>query len=389
MTIPFGAQGVSAGLRGHATNKFSLPPGQTRLIPPGGWGYRSDLGYLSLQQLDPVMGIWVDCGDDTRTYRHINSDGVNFRVANTMGFPAGAVITTAGSGNTNGAGTAATGVTITPSAGNSVWAPVVGGAISTTITIVNGGTNYTEPPIIYIDAPPVGGVPATAVCASITTAGAVATTTGLSAGAIATVTVINQGAGYPTVPTVYVQPDARDTTGAGAILTAAAAASVSGTITAMLVADHGGGSPLTAVPTFTFAPTTGSPAATCIMSWNMVGYTGPIGSGGVAYGATGVTEITGACVPTAAPAGTAVSVLANPAIAGVAAVRMRKASIIPVVTAGVIQIGTNTNAAIVDGGIYQAVPLLQYITNSVSTTTVATYTALMGGLTDSFHLLAA
>ena len=56
-------------------------------------------------------------------------NGGNFRLANLTGTPVGALITNAGSGSTNGIGTAATGLTITPSAGGSVWVPVVGGKI--------------------------------------------------------------------------------------------------------------------------------------------------------------------------------------------------------------------------------------------------------------------
>ncbi len=58
-----------------------------------------------------------------------------------------------------------------------------------------------------------------------------------------------------------------DTTGSGGVLTVNATLAGTGAYTALTVANNGAG--MTSVPTFTFAPTTGSPAATAIMCFTI------------------------------------------------------------------------------------------------------------------------
>ncbi len=84
MTIPYGAQGLGATLRGHATNLISLAAGNCYNVPPGAWNIALHK-YHTLQFLDPVMGIWVAIGSDmgagggpgASAHRFINSDGYN------------------------------------------------------------------------------------------------------------------------------------------------------------------------------------------------------------------------------------------------------------------------------------------------------------------------
>ncbi len=195
MPMVFGGPGVSPGLRGQATNEVFLSAGQCYLIPPGNWYVQIGF-YGCLQQLDVVTGIWQAVGDDTRSTKYVNSDGVNWRVANQTGCVVGAVITNAGTGYTSAP-------TIAASAGSAVFSAIVGGAINTTVTVTAGGTLYVYPPRVVFGAPPAGGIQATGTCT-------------ISAGAVATVVVTNQGAGYASAPPIYFVNDSRDTTGSGA-----------------------------------------------------------------------------------------------------------------------------------------------------------------------------
>jgi hypothetical protein len=111
--------GTSQGL----TNGITLLPGKRYIIPAG--IYALDLDLVSnVEFLDPVTGIWrVMSAAYADGHTVVNSDGANFAIANMTGFPVGGLITNAGTGYTNGIGTAATGLTITPSAGASTWVP--------------------------------------------------------------------------------------------------------------------------------------------------------------------------------------------------------------------------------------------------------------------------
>jgi hypothetical protein len=280
--------------------------------------------YTALQQYDQGMNYWQDVQVNPWAQVTVSSDGVNYRLLNSTGCPVGAVITNAGASYTNGfygytqfgqgQGSAITiqggittpgntTLTITPSAGGSLWNAIVGGAVSTTLsfagTVFNGnlananvtagqsangfgqasaaggitasaGTNYTRPPILVF-SPPVGQgaqpyILPTAICA-------------ITAGAISSVTVVDQGAGLVGLPGIVVVPQPGDTTGGGAVLgwlfgntgTAGVGAGVgSGSILAMWPAYHG--TPLTAVPTFTFSPAS-TTAVTAIMNFSITGIT--------------------------------------------------------------------------------------------------------------------
>lgn len=240
---------------------ITLPASTSWLIPSGTFLlYRGP--YTSFEYLDPVTGVYRVCNSVPNGPMFIDSEGGNFRLSNSTGCVVGALITNAGSSLTNGINT----VTVTPSAGGSTWATVVGGSINSTVTITAGGSGYLYPPTLIVSAPPAGGIPATMTCT-------------ISAGAINAVTVTNQGAGYTSAPTVTVVNDSRDTAGSGGVLTVNATLAGSGTLTAMYPTNYG--TALTAVPTFTFSPAS-TIAATAIMNFTVTGYT--VGTAGVAYG---------------------------------------------------------------------------------------------------------
>jgi len=349
------ANGLAPGGAG-LTNMLTLLPGKRFIIPAGIWGI--DLDTVSnIEFLDPVSTMWrVASSAYGDGHTVVNSDGANFAVANRTGLPVGGLITNAGTGYTNGIGSAATGLTITPSAGGSTWTPIVGGALATSVTITTAGSGFSFAPNLVIDAPPVGGFQASAVCT-------------ISGGAINAVTVVNQGAGYSAAPKITVINDPRDTTAAGgpgalntqAVLTAALTGS--GTLTGMYPASDG--TTLSAVPTFTFSPAS-TTAATAIMNFAVIAYTG---SGGTAYGS-------GSIVTSANHTVTGASVLANPAHT-TQLTTPRPCRITAGVSGGAI---TVANQVVEDPGSgIQVVPTIGAVSLNGIATAVAALTATVGG----------
>lgn len=262
-----GGPGITWGLQGLTGNgnQISLAAGETALVPAGQWYVEPGL-YTFLQVRDPISGMfWTRGPGYGQTPRWVESDGNNVRLANLTGCAIGALITNVGSAYTSAP-------TVVASSGGSTWQAIIGGAINTTITITGGGAGYNYAPQIVIQAPPSGGLAATATCT-------------ISGGAVNAVTVTNQGAGYTSVPTVYVIPDAREASAASpgpttaAVLTAALTGS--GTMTGLICTNHG--TALTSVPTLTITGGGGSSAAaTVAMCFTTTGYT--ISTAGVAYG---------------------------------------------------------------------------------------------------------
>lgn len=245
MANTFGASGVYPSPRGQASITFDLQAGAVRFVPSGTW-MLSGLSYSCLQEYDPVQGQWIapggggSIGGFGPTY--VNSDGFNYRVVNLCGCIVGATVSTAGS-----AYTTAPVVSFT-NAANAAATAILGGAVSTTVTVTNGGTGYVYPPLVFCDSPPVGaGLQATMSCA-------------ITSGAVSSVTVNNQGAGYANVPNIYFLNDPRDTVGSGA----AAVATLTGsqTVTQLLITNHGNPN-TTLMPTIAFS--SGSAAASPIM----------------------------------------------------------------------------------------------------------------------------
>lgn len=261
--------GANAGTTQGYTNAVTLFAGETFMLPAGTF-WVAPGPYTFLQWLDPVSNTFKVRPTSATGTQFIDSDGANFRLANTTGCPIGGVITTATcTGAVNGIGAAANGVSCTPSTGASVWTTIVGGAIGATITTATTtantsvGSGYTYVPIIVIDAPPQGGLQATAVVTALSTGTVLSTA----------IQVINQGAGYTTAPNMTFVNDPRDTAGSGAAYVTTLTATSQ--LTGLTVTNHG--TPLTAVPTLSFS--IGSCAATAIMNFTVTSYgTGTVGS---------------------------------------------------------------------------------------------------------------
>lgn len=353
MGLVYGGQGVAPSARGQATTVMSLSAGLSQLVPAGSWGAGTGL-YSSLQEFDPTTGIWRNIGNDAgTTFRWLNSDGVNFRLANQTGCVVGALVTTAGAGYTSAP-------VITDNGGTATYQAIIGGAVNTAVTIQNGGTSYTYPPQIVLSAPPAPGVQATATCT-------------ISAGVINAVTIVNQGAGYGNnAPTISVINDPRDTTGSGANITCVLTGA--GTVTAIVVTNHG--TPVTTVPTLTFTGGgfTSTAVATAIMCWTVTAMT--VTSAGSGYAGTVLVTALGG-FPATAPSYT------NTYIQSLL-VRQRPAYIGAGLTAGAISTGGNT---IYDGGIFPGTPTGYVAGFATGSAALPGFT--MGGVTDTVLLIAA
>ena len=361
----FGSPGVAITMKGAPTNMIALPAGQVaypnsfpNAAVPGrntgyaGWFYAKLGRYTVLQVKDPITGIWRGAGDNSNGEVYFYSDGGNVRLANQSGCAVGAVVTTAGSAYT-------TAPTVVASAGSSVWQAILGPLVSTTANVVFGGTNYTYPPLVAIDAPPLGagGIQATATCA-------------ISSGAVSTITIIDQGAGYlGGTPNVTLVNDPRDTTGSGA--TATVTLTGANTVAAVICLDHG--NPITSgtVPTLTFG--SGSAAATVLMNWGIQTYA--VTTAGAGYGNSAIAGLTAM-----GPAGIASPAYTNPT-SQQGLVRVRNANIwVPTNSSGGFTLATNSNA-IIDGGVYEGIPTPLYV-SPTTPSTVGVLALTMGGFTD-------
>jgi hypothetical protein len=179
-------------------NRLALVSGGMFYFPSGTYLVNTDANSI-VQVWDPVETQWrtwmIASGQD-----QLMTDGYNFRLINFVGTLAGATIAfTAGSGATNGIGAAATGVALAVSGAQTANVaqvatlyPIVGGSVAAP-TITQGGSGFTVPPLIVVDAPPVGGVQAVATCL-------------ISAGAISSITMQNPGAGYIGTPNFWIIP---------------------------------------------------------------------------------------------------------------------------------------------------------------------------------------
>jgi hypothetical protein len=309
---PAGSFAVTLGSGGY----FYMPPGNF-LVSPG--------GQTVMQWWDPVQSTWRNLGPAPATGIPIQCDGYNWRMVNLSGVVIGGAITNAGSGGVNGIGPTQTSTTLgvgTPGGNGQVGEGyvIIGGSLPA-LSIAQAGSGFVVPPLILIDAPPLGGIQATAV-STIT-----------AAGVLNSVTLVNAGAGYTVLPNVYVVPQFLDFPGqpelpytipqsptpvapnfppgqiaigpggtsfagvipqtftqglqaafpstSGALVNfGAGVLAGSGTLTGLIITNYG--SAYTAVPALSFAGGTlaGGVAATALMSWAVTAITG---SGGVAY----------------------------------------------------------------------------------------------------------
>lgn len=356
MPLYFGGTGVTPSLK-LGFNEVSLAPGQAWPIPAG-WYFVKMGGYTALQTYDPILATWRPVGGGAQSggaYDYIWSDGNNYRFANLTGCVVGALLTNAGTGYTSAP-------VVTASAGGSIWRAVLGGLVSTSVTVTNGGTNYTYRPTVSFSAPPAGGIQATGFCT-------------LSGGAVSTVTITNQGGGYTSPPQISFINDPREgLNNVAAGYNAAAVCTLTGanTIAGVVCIDPGTGG-LTSVPTLSFAGGGGaSAAATAIMCWSITAFTPTAGTG-----FTGPSLLSGLdAFPTTAAAYT------NPAIQS-GWVKTRPASILMPATAGA---PTATGAVFYDGGIYTSTPTALITTNGALITQTTTIAFTMGGQNDTSYI---
>lgn len=348
----------------NGTNTIDLPAASSWIIPAGTWLITPGR-YTTVQYYDPLTLIWRGISSWNR-YVSVNSDGVNFRVANQTGTPLGAVITNAGSGYTSAP-------VVTASAGGSTWQALInssttGFSISDTITVTTAGSGYTLPPIVLISPPAPGGIPATAV----------ATLGG--GGVLSSVTVTNNGAGYFSAPTIRLIPnplDPNNTTGAIVTGAATTALGASGTVAALRCSYNG--TALTALPTLSFAGGGGASAAASVVGCFAV-TTVTVGTAGVALTAPVSINSVGGF-----QAATAASGYKNPAIS---------TDLLTVRTANIAGTGTTTltGSTIIDGGLFHTAPTPQItqgivVSGSLPTTAPAA-TFAIGGVTDTFEIQA-
>ena len=234
-------------------NRFSLVAAATRMVPPGRWLVGSTAAHTALEWLDPVAQQWtILAGNVSGGFALvIQSDGTNFRIANLSGAATGATISNAGTGYAQGT------TVVTPSAGNSVWAPIIGGAVSSSVTIVAGGAGYTIPPHVYFGVPTQPGVQAQGHAV-------------LTAGVVSSIVLDVAGAGYQVAPTVYIGPDPADPNFQAGLITAQASATCAltgaGTLTGLALTNFGDSQ--SSAPTLSITGAGSSAAATVLpASW--------------------------------------------------------------------------------------------------------------------------
>lgn len=179
-------------------NKVCLGSGGVWYFPPGEYVVLTDAS-AQVERWDYQENNWLSF-IPASSGGFISVDGYNYRVHNITGVVSGNTLT-AGSGMTNGIGSAATGVSIAYAASNTTGYPtalgyaIIGGSVPAP-TVTQAGSGFLVPPVLVIDPPPVGGIQATAI--------AVMTAAGSSG--IASVTMVNAGAGYTVTPNFWIVP---------------------------------------------------------------------------------------------------------------------------------------------------------------------------------------
>ncbi|MFA5897712.1 MAG: hypothetical protein WC829_01235 [Hyphomicrobium sp.] len=340
-----------------STNRIALAPGDTLPIPAGDWFV--NLGqYCVFQFLDPVTNIW-NMGPNAAWqggHQFVVSDGFNVRVANLLGCPLTASVTSYGSSYVQ----ATTTITATP--GNSTWVPIVGGQL--TPTIISAGAGYGVAPEIFIPAPApaannangVGGIQASA-WANISSG-----TLTLASG----VSMTNPGAGYSSPFTIALLPSPTDPNLSTGITMATVVFSVtgSGSLTGALCTNPG--APLSNPNQFTLTVAGAGTQATVVGNVLQTVTAASVTGAGSGYGTVSALLTTVGGVPAAG------TITNSPEYLGLAW-RPRPANIALAVTAAAngtlaTQVGT-----IYDGGLFltNSAPATVFATTPTTATTVA------------------
>ncbi len=326
------------------SNEFTLAPGQQIPVPRGRFWIELG-GYAVLQFYDPVTTMWRAISSARTSPVLVDGDGFNFRVANLTGCAVGAIVTNGGSAYVQGS------TTITPSAGNSTWQPIVGGRLNPTVSITGAGGGYTIPPQVYFPPPPAPGVAATGIAV-------------ISSGTVSSITMINVGAGYTVAPVPQIIANPTDPAYLSGSITNATATTAlvgSGTLSAVLCTNPGAS--FATVPSLTIAGAGSSAAATIVPMWTISGTS--IVSGGAAYTTNAVLTTVGG-VPSATPA------YLNPAIELTGYIPRPAQIGIAGVTGGTI----STIGTIYDGGLFTGTPTM--ILAGSAATTPGTIAATLG-----------
>ncbi len=327
-----------------------LSPGDSFAVPAGSWLINP--GPVSLLQwLDPVTGVWRGMSSALVKTVPVISDGFNYRVANLTGCPVSAVVTTGGSLYTQA------NTTVTSSSGGSTWRAVVGGMVSIS-TISATGSGYGIPPMVFISAPPVGGVQASGYAT-------------IQSGTLAAVTLTNVGGGYATAPTVVIVTSPYDPNFiAGSAIVQAAATAVlvgAGSIAAILCTNNGAS--IAAAPTLTITSATGgSGAATALRMSTLTAAT--VASAGTWTGGAYLTTIGGNGAQTAQ--------FANPSVDGSGFIPRPAQALLSGASSSLTSIST-----LYDGGLFLSAPTV--VVTSVGGAafgTSATITGTFAGAAD-------
>jgi hypothetical protein len=329
----------------------TLAPGDSLAVPAGSY-YVMVGPYLVVQFNDPINGVWRVLGPiGDRQIIHLTSDGFNYRIANLTGCACAAVVTAAGSGYAQST------VTVTSSSGGSTWQAVVGGMVSLS-TINNAGSGYGIPPLLFISAPPVGGVQATGYCT-------------LTSNTVSAVTIDNVGGGYVTAPTAVIVTNPYDPNlSAGTIKPAAVTLTVvgAGSIAAVLCTNPGAS--IASAPTLTIAGGAGTGATvTALRMQTFVSAT--VASAGTWTGGALLTSVGGS--------GGAVATWNNPQI--------NYTNFVPRPMSVLLSGATSLSsvATIYDGGLFLSAPTLSVapVGGNIAPASTATITATYGGVADT------
>lgn len=345
-----------------ANNQIALAPGDAMPIPAGDW-YVSLGMYCLLQFLDPTNNTWVyGCaGAWQGTVHFVRSDGFNVRVANLTGCPVSATVTSGGASYVQAT------TTITANVGNSTWTPIIGGGLSSTVTVAGAG--YGIAPLVFIPAPPppntnpngVGGIQATGWA-------------NISSGTVSTVSLTNQGAGYPqnTTLTVTLVPSPFDPNITTGITNATVLfiPSFSGSLTGALCTNPG--APLTTAQAGTFSLTVAGAGVTASLTPNIlqtVLSVSVVGAG--AAGGPWIVQTEGGAPAT--------GTISNSPYSQFLAFRPRQVNMI------LASATANFVGAPVDGGLFFGTPTLNLSPTAagvLSSVTIATVSLVMGSKPD-------
>ncbi len=331
-------------------NYQSLAPGNSVAVPAGSF-YISPGPYCVLQFLDPVTGIFRGLSSARLKTHYVISDGFNYRISNLTGCAVAAVVTAGGSSY------AAATTTISSSSGGSTWQAVVGGMVSLS-TINNAGSGYGIPPMLFLAAPPVGGVQATGH-------------TTLTSGTVSGVTLDNVGGGYITAPAAVIVTSPYDPNIAATIVPATVTMVLvgSGSIAAVLCTNPGNS--ISAAPTLTVA-STGSGTGASVTALRLQTFvSATVSSAGTWTGGAYLTSLGGN--------GGATPQWTNPEINQTNFIpRPMEVSLLG--NTSISSVGT-----IYDGGLFLSAPTLAVspVGGAIAPASTATVTATYGGVADT------